>query len=287
MNSFACLGFLALSIFTSSPVVPAEDQETIGVWTQFVAELKKQDPKPEDLRPYLEQIRMPMVGFLSNMRRAAIWSEWTQTPEVHRVGDQLHFLTRLTLNGVSDTYVFSFIREKDRWYFQHLESIVLRLDTVTPPTSNFPDLPEDKKIWIRQENAWTKQLQLFYFLTKEKGKEFAMNWFKDGAGYALSAKTWVPMVSPERAFVLYACFEQAMLQGNKVTLERLDDHQAIIQLNPIELRLYEQTAHFRNYISKLDFMQLIESIWRDRATQAGWKLNFSCKENQCTLDMKR
>ncbi|MCX6567163.1 MAG: hypothetical protein NTW38_12225 [Candidatus Aminicenantes bacterium] len=42
-------------------------------------------------------------------------------------------------------------------------------------------------------------------LSREKGKDYLANLLRDGAGYYLSAKAWVPFLPPERAFILYLC----------------------------------------------------------------------------------
>jgi hypothetical protein len=71
------------------------------------------------------------------------------------------------------------------------------------------------------------QADLFNFLSREKGKDYAFDWFRDGAGYFLEARTWVPLVPPGRAFILYLCWEQSNLLGNNVTLHKLDDSEAL------------------------------------------------------------
>jgi hypothetical protein len=49
------------------------------------------------------------------------------------------------------------------------------------PVSKFPDVTDDQKVWIREERRMQAQTDLFNFLAKEKGKEYAFNWFRDGA----------------------------------------------------------------------------------------------------------
>ena len=87
--------------------------------------------------------------------------------------------------------------EGDQWYFQHLESISIRLDKIGPfPVTDFPDLSDERKAWMRDEIQTTKDVKLFGYLSREKGKEFARDWFKDGAGYALAAELAVPSSLP-------------------------------------------------------------------------------------------
>lgn len=62
-----------------------------------------------------------------------------------------------------------------------------------------------------EELQVSRDVWLLNALAAEKGRDSALDWFKDGAGYALAARVWVPFVSPSRAFVLYLCWEQANL----------------------------------------------------------------------------
>ena len=49
------------------------------------------------------------------------------------------------------------------------------------------------------------------------------------------------------------------------------------------LRLYRQTSHMRELISEEDFRRIVETIWRDRATAAGWNVAFTYDGSRCTL----
>src|SRR5512146_262245 len=222
----------------------------LAVWQQFVADLKAGKLTAADLRPYYENLRAANFGFLTSMRQKADWKQFQVTPEIHHVGNRLHFLLPLTFDGGTTSYCFTFVNENGKWFYQHLESIFIRLDrTGAPPVSAFPDIPEGQKAWIREESRVSEQVRLFNLLAQEKGKPFAFDWFHDGAGYFLSARVWIPFVAPARAFILYACWEQANLRGNPVTLEALSDTQARIRISPAELRLYEQTGHLRPQIA--------------------------------------
>jgi hypothetical protein len=259
-------------------------QQEDNIWPEFVAELKNGQFSPDQIRPYEGISKSTMFGFLSQMRKGATWSEWETPPESHRVGNQVHYLVPLTYEGSRQTFCFTFLTENGKWYFQHLESITIRLDkTGPPPVSTFPDIPETQKAWMRDEILVSEQVRLFAMLAKEKGREFALNWFKDGAGYLISARTWVPFVPVSRAFILYLCWEQANLRGNKVTLERLDDREATVTLEPHYLKMYSATEHLRREISAEDYRDLFESIWQDRAEKAGWKLQITYKGTTCVF----
>jgi DNA-binding TFAR19-related protein (PDSD5 family) len=97
----------------------------------------------------------------------------------------------------------------------------------------------------------------------------------------------MPLVPPHRAFILYLCWEQERLRGSRVTLEHLEDTRAVVSLEPIFLRLYAQTGHLRQQISEEDFLAIFETVWQDRATAAGWKLNMRRDETRCILSFTR
>jgi hypothetical protein len=234
-------------------------------------------------------LREPLVRQISSIRAQARPEDWEATPEIHRVGSQVHFLIPLTTEGGrKTTYCFTIVEEQGTWFLQHLEAIFIRLDRLgTLPASRFPDVSDGTKTWMREETAMTERLRLFRLLVREKGKPFAFEWFKDGAGYFLSARTWVPFVPPARAFVLYLCWEQSNLRGSPVTLESLDDNQAAIRVDAVEWRLYQRTGHLNQMISLEDYRELFETVWHDRAAAAGWNLRIDYEGSKCRFRLER
>lgn len=127
---------------------------------------------------------------------------------------------------------------------------------------------------------------------RPQGRDYAFDFFKDGAGYFLAAKTWVPFVEPRRAFILYACWEQANLRGNPVTLEKLGDAEAVVRVSTYYFGLYKASAHLRQQIPFEDYRRIFETIWRDRARAAGWAFEIEYKDegypaSSCVLRFKR
>ncbi len=273
------------SASTPAPGVPQPD---LAVWREFVT-LLQAGPFPADrVRPYRPELLEPNLRFLEVIREQADPRELRRTPEVFRVQRQLHFLLPLELGGTRGTYTFSFLLDGDRWYYQHLDAIAIRLDRLGPlPVSSFPDLPEDRKAWMRAEGEVTKQVWLYNTIAAEKGVEEARRWLSDGAGYALAARVWIPFVEPTRAFVLYLCWEQANLRGEQVTLERLDDDAAVVRFTPAWFRLYRITGHLRQQIAFEDYRAIFEHIWRDRATNGGWSVDFSYAGDEVVLHLRR
>ncbi len=264
------------------------DNEASWVWTEFVAMLQTGQVASVRIRPYHSSLFDPLRKILANMSRFAVWQEWAVIPEVHRVEQQVHFMLDLTLNHERDTYCFSFMLEDGAWYFQHVESITLRLDQMDPfPTRRFPDLPEQKKAWMREEIRVTEMVRLYQWLVKEKGQEFALNWFLDGEGYVLAARSWVPFVPVHQAFILFLCWEQSNLRGSNVTLLELNDQVARVDIIPIDFLLYQQTGHLQQQIAFQDYHCLFETIWVDRARKAGWEVTFTYQNEQCEMLFRR
>jgi len=282
--------FAAIALAMHRLAAAEEDRaktEERTVWREFVATLRAGPFPPDRIRPYLESMREPLLGFLGQMRAEADWREWEAAPETFRVGKQIHFVLPLTFTEGKKTFCFSFLVEDGRWYLQHMESIVIRMDRLGPlPLSSFPDVPDATKAWIRAEWEATREVWLYGRLAAEKGPAAALDWFRDGPGYALTAHTWVPFVSPERSFVLYLCWEQANLRGNEVTLESLGEEEAVIRIKPLWFLLYDRTAHLRQQISRQAYRKLFEAKWTDRATAAGWNIEFSYDGDFCRFRLR-
>ncbi len=278
---------VAAALLPAIAAAQAPGSET--VWNEFAASLQSGGITSDRLRPYYPQLREPILRFLEEFRRTSRPEDWKVKPELHRVGDQIHGVISLTgAGGKKVPYCFTLLVEDSHWYFQHVESIFIRLDQIGPlPASRFPDVTEAQKAWMRDERRATEQIKIYNFLVKEKGRDFALRLFQDGAGYALEARTWVPFVSPSRAFILFLCWEQANLFANPVTLESLDDASALVRFQPRWFKLYKQTAHLRLLIPESEFRSIFETMWHDRARAAGWELNTEYHADEAVLRFKR
>lgn len=262
-----------------------EDRADEAVWRDFSTSLANGKITIDQVRPYYPQLGDVMMTFLEGFRKHARPDDWNATPELYRVGNQLHGIIKLTgEDGNRVPYCFSLVIEGSNWYFQHVESIFIRLDKVGPlPASRFPDVTEGQKAWMRDERHATEQAKLFRLFLAEKGRDSALAHFRDGPGYALEARTWVPFVTPLKAFVLFLCWEQSNLFGNPTTLDWLDDDSAVVRFQPRWFRLYKQTGHLRKIISAEDFRGIFETVWQDRARAAGWKLRIDYSGDDVTL----
>ncbi|MCK5148283.1 hypothetical protein KAR48_16115 [bacterium] len=277
ITTLICTGFVA-----------GQNHADTSIWKEFVIKLKENEFPRDKIRAHHESLTDAMAGFLKLMREKANWDEWNAKPEVHKVDNKIHYVIPLTFDGEQATYCFTFLIEGTNWYFQHLEAITIRLDKLGPlPTSVFPDLSKDYKNWMREEIRISQQVRLHNLLVKEKGKCFALDWLKDGKGYFLAAKTWVPFFTAHKAFVLYMCWEQSNLKGHDVELLQLDEKIAEVKVHPIYYDLYKNAAHLKQQISFEDYRKIYEIIWQDRATKAGWKLDLIYKEEFILFTFKK
>ena len=270
-----------------SAVTTANGQDDLRIWREFVSALKSGGITADQIRPYEGVAGDVLLQQLWSLKEqadsASAWDEWDIPPEVFKVEDHIHYITSLGLGDTTKTpYCFSFVTDRDKWYYRHLEAIFIRLDqTPNPPTSEFPDLPEAQKAWQREEIYWSQIVYFYTVLSQEKGKDYFLNLLKDGAGYALAAKAWVPFVPPRRAFILYACWEQNRLRANSVVLERLTDQEAVVKLQSQFFYLYKITGHLKQQIPFDEYRQMFETIWQDRAANAGWNLEIDYEDSEC------
>ncbi len=278
----------ALVVFGNPNFVVSQD--ALNIWREFVGALKDNQLTLENIRPPEHLTKESQLQILSLFRENAVWEEWEVEPEIVKHGDLLTFIITLRQkSNTPGTYTFNFIVENGRWYFRFLEGIVIRLDKVTSlPASEFPDLPEARKSWIRQESYWSKMIWIYNRLVEVKGKDYALGIFLDGAGYVLAATTWIPFFPPSRSFILYLCWEQAKLHGNKVTLEKLEDNKATVRFDDLQyFALYVRTTHLKQQISLEDYIGIFEAIWQDRAKNAGWNLDIEGKGRQIVFHFSR
>ncbi len=259
-------------------------QPELNIWHEFISILKEGEFPSERIRPYYENLRQPIEGYLKQMREKASWQEWEAVPEIFRLGNKIHFIIPLTFENQAATFCLTFLVEADTWYFQHIEAITIRMDKMEAlPTSTFPDVPEATKAHMREEGRVSELVRWFNYLAKDKGKDVAFNWLKDGYGYALAAQTWVPFFPLAKSFVLFLCWEQSQLRGNEVTLEKLTEDEALVRLRLHYFNLYQVAAHLKQQISFEDYYKIFEIIWQDRAEKAGWQLEIKYEGEECSF----
>jgi hypothetical protein len=254
-------------------------QDELVIWKEFVTALMNEKMTLDRIRPLGSIPRETLMEWLNVIKKNVSLKELKADPEFHRVDNKVHFIVPLTFEAPDVDYCFSFLIEEDEWYFHILETIFIRLDKIKPPpTTEFPDISEERKAFDREEWRVSKQVRLFKFLSEEKGKDFAFNWFKDGYGFFSATQVRVPFYPPPKAFVLYLCWHQANLRGNSVRLVQLEENEAMVEMRLIYFDLYKRAAHLKEQISFEDYRKIFETMWHDRAEKAGWDLDIEYHE---------
>lgn len=281
MNKIIKLSLLNLLVFGLSNFASGQNEQKI--WKEFVSALMNDQITIEKIRPAMDSWKETMLGWLKQIKENyKSLEELEEEPEAFRVDNKIHFIVPLTRGEWSRDMIFTFLIEGDDWYLHLLEARFIRFDKLSSlPATEFPDIPEDRKTWQREETKISKQIRLFNFLSEEKGRDFALDWFKDGKGFFLCSQTHIPFYKPNKAFILYLCWEQANLIGNDVTLIKLEENEAIVEIGSLYFGLYKATAHLKDQISFENYKKIFESIWYDRAEKAGWNLEISYKDADC------
>ncbi len=270
-----------------------------GIWLGFIDTLKRKALGPDDVKPLHPDIAPALCQVVSTLAEKIPPDTWPLRPrmvsgepgqpgELGHPVQSVHFLVPLPADAPESPFCFSFVMEGDRWFLRHIESIVIPITQVPDlPASSFPDIAPAIKDWMREETDTTEKVRLWSFLNERFGRQFAMDWFKDGAGYALAAKAWIPFLPPEQAFILYVCWEQTRLRGGEAKLLELTSTSARISLRPTCLSVYERAVHLREQISVEDYKALWEAIWKDRAAHGGWRVDVEYDFPECTLCFTR
>jgi len=282
----------ALWLFTSIGLCATSGPDDLTAWREFVALVKAGRMTADRIRPHEGMSKDALLEQLGRFKgwhdQLGSWKEW-DNPEVLSTGKFTNYIVTFTWGGQTKSdFCFTLVNDGNSWDYVHVENIFIRLDRLTRlPASDFPDLPEETKAYQREEIYWSQMVYLNSVLAKDKGKDGFLNLLKDGAGYFLAAKTWVPFVPPERAFILYMCWEQSRLRGNAVTLETLSDREATVRIRPHFFALYKQAAHLKAQIAFEDYRRIFETLWKDRAAAAGWNIQIAYDDPECLTCVMR
>jgi hypothetical protein len=280
------LGLLPLCLVCFAGFSCPDGPDDLAIWKEFVTAVRSGALAPEQIRPLYGVSKETLLAHLRELKLASdansSWPDW-DSPEVFPVENLVHFIVKIRIGpGTTTDRCFSFIKEGDRWYYGHMEGIFIRLDkTPQPPTSDFPDVDAETKAWQREEIYWSEVVQNYLSIAKKNGKAFALDLLKSGAGYFVGAKSWVPFLPPQRAFILYLCWEQSRLRENLVVLEKLTDEEAVVSLQTHFFFLYKRATHLRQWIPFDEYKEIFETIWQDRAQAAGWNLGIEYKDPEC------
>lgn len=183
-----------------------------------------------------------------------------------------------------DDYRFDFSLTGSSWQLAFVECITLpvfHIDRV--PYSGF--VPLDKKeLHIRREKEISQTVNFYLKFKELVGREKACAMFHDGKGEYLCARSWVPFYHGRLSYIAYATWCECRINGENVAiLEFSEEVCKVVIYNHIWRSMYFTVGHLKPVIEYSEYMELFESIWKDRAACAGWEIRFDYADAHTVL----
>lgn len=152
------------------------------------------------------------------------------------------------------------------------------------PFNCFEPLTEKQEARMREEYRITKMVNDFVRLKNIIGKEKALEWFKDGEGEQAGVCVWMPYFTKRKAFTAYSAWIQNRLYGEDVYITAFsEEYSELIFKNSNWLFLYKTAVHLKRMISDDEYLELYETIWKDRAVCNGYMAEISYEEDDICI----
>lgn len=190
----------------------------------------------------------------------------------------------VVLKCPDDDYRFDFkINTDGKWQICFIECITLPVHDITEiPYSDFK--PYEKESWIRAEHNISNIVYQYTKIKSQSDISHALEWFRDGAGNVLAAESWVPFYNKHKAIIAYNAWYENRINGEQVAIDEFDDDICVIRFTcHLWRRVYDSVTHIKTMITHDEYMGLFESIWRDRAGNAGLQAEFLYGDNYTTI----
>ncbi len=151
------------------------------------------------------------------------------------------------------------------------------------PFHDYTPLPNRESI-MREEYRVYAMVRDYVRLAGMLGKQEALDWFKDGTGEKAGVPAWMPYFTRRKAFIAYTAWMQNRLYGEDVAITRFtEEHSELLFRNHGWLFLYHAAAHIKQMISYEDYVELFETIWRDRAFHNGLQVEIAYEGNDVRM----
>lgn len=190
----------------------------------------------------------------------------------------------VVLHCLDDDYRLDFSCDGLSWRLAFMECITLPvLGMEAVPYSKFVPLGK-KEAFIRREKEISKLIRFYLKFKELVGKEEALTMFCDGMGEYLCARSWVPFYSDGLSYIAYCAWYESRMNGENVVVQEFQENRCVVVIyNHIWRNVYFMATHLKSVIAYAEYMELFEFIWKDRAENAGWKIDFIYKDEDTTL----
>lgn len=250
----------------------------IDIWDEFQEKLRydalTESDFTEEMHTYLKPL---LCGEHSEPRR----QKFLDSPyDILEGVDKISVISHCP----DDDYRFDFFTDGSSWRLAFIECITLPVfDMEVFPYSKFNPL-DKKELHIRREKEITR-LVYFYLKFKElAGKDKALNYISDGKGEYICARSWVPFYSGRLSFVAYSAWYECRINGENVIIQEFQEDKCQVTIHDhIWRNMYYTVGHLKPVIEYSEYMEVFESIWRDRATSAGWNIEFDYTDKDTSL----
>lgn len=184
------------------------------------------------------------------------------------------YIYHISLNDEWEVRI-DFIYKDNVYKLAHLDSYTLPLKKIDRlPFTNFESLPFEIEAKMREEYRITKIVNDFIRLKNIIGKEEALNWFKDGQSEKTGVPAWMPYFTKRKAFIAYSAWMQDRLYGENVSIrEFTETHSELFFKECIWIFLYKVASHLKCMISYDEYIEIFETIWKDRAVCNGYQVD--------------
>lgn len=259
-----------------------EQTKYMDIWNEFRNKLKDDTLTESDFAAEMRAFLQPL---LCGERSASRRRKFLEAP--YDVYENVRGIS-VILHCSDDDYRLDFSYDDVSWRLAFIECITLPvLGMEAVPYSKFVSLGE-KEAFIRREKEISR-IVYFYLKFKELvGKEEALNMFRDGRGEHICARSWVPFYSEGLSYIAYSAWYESRINGETVVVQEFQENRCeVVLYNHIWRNVYFMARHLNSIIEYAEYMELFEFVWKDRAENAGWKINFVYKDEYTSLIFNR
>lgn len=254
----------------------------MDIWSEFRNKLKDNTLTESDFAAEMRAFLQPL---LCGEHAASRRRKFLEAP--FDVYDSARGIS-VVLHCPDDDYRLDFSCDGYSWRLAFIECITLPVSGMEAvPYSKFVPLGK-KEAFIRKEKE-ISQLIYFYLKFKELvGRKEALTMFCDGRGEYICARSWVPFYSDGLAYIAYSAWYESRINGENVVVQEFQENRCVVVIyNHIWRNVYFMAGHLKPIIEYAEYMELFESVWKDRAQNAGWKIDFVYQDEYTSLIFNR